>query len=160
MARKHSTAAACIALLAAPGVAQAATLATGDYLVYSYYQSTSATGGGTCLFPTGTTLSSVFYYPGAAKPGATAHTLINAATAQYVLVVKFPTTPASGVTHSSGKVTESFQPGGASITGTLSSNITVIDATSYTATTTYVFPGDGGGTCTSVVNDVAALSSK
>jgi hypothetical protein len=144
---------------AAMGVASAANLSKGVYGVSSYYVSATGSGGGTCIFPAGTYLSSEYAYPGANKTGATARTYVNSASGAYVFLTTYPTTPANGATMWSGNVTSTFLPGGTAATGTFSATIATVDTDSYVAKTTFNFPS-GSGTCTSVVQEVGVLQAK
>jgi hypothetical protein len=142
---------AWVAILALPHVAFGASAPdAGIYSVSSYVVSAVATNGGTCGAQQGDYLASYFYYPGPAQPGAVERHSINNQYGNAIQELRFPVTPAAGVTTWSGKYRGKRRPGSGSEVATFSTTFTFVDSHSFVGTTTYVYSVGEDSVCTTV----------
>jgi hypothetical protein len=141
--------AAC--LFAGATNAAAGTLTAGYYATYNFVVSASVSGSGTCLDGVGTAYDTEDYYPGPAKTGAKTRRQFNAKGVLEIQITTLPETPAAGATTWSGSYSSVFEPGGTKAPGTFSSTFTNTDGFSNIATTTLVYKVEGGGTCTTTI---------
>ena len=120
----------------------------GYYAVLHYVVSAKASGAGQCTDKPLHYFTSSYYYPGPGKPGATDWRPINTASYLGEFIAKFPVTPTAGVGHSSGSYTSTIEPAETVVSAAFTSDNTAFDAHSSTGVVTYVYPAEGGGTCT------------
>jgi hypothetical protein len=142
------------ALLAAGGFAGAAsatTLTVGHYASHQYVVSATVSGAGSCLDAAGSSYDSVFYYPGPGKTGAKEWRQFNAKGVLQIQIITLPATPAAGATTWKGDYSSVFEPSAVKSPGTFDASITVTDAFSDVATSTYVYKNSDGGTCTTEI---------
>jgi hypothetical protein len=150
------------AVFVSSSLAFAATTAPapGIYAVSTYVLSANATNGGACGTPQGYYLESHFYYPGPAQNGAVERHSINGPAGGEIQELDFPTTPGANVTAWAGDYTSITYPGGATGTGTFSTALTFVDADSFLATTTYVYPVGTNSVCTTVFQNTYIRTGK
>ena len=151
----------CVCTLAVPRVAfGAAPPGVGIYSVSSYVVSAVATNGGMCGAQQGDYLTSYFYYPGPAQPGAVERHSINNEYGNAIQELRFPVTPAAGVNTWSGKYRGTRRPGSGSEVATFSTTLTFVDTNSFVGTTTFVYSVGEDSTCTTVFQDTYIRTGK
>jgi hypothetical protein len=150
-----------VASLALPlSAAEPKAPAMGTYSVSSYVVSAAATNGGSCGAQQGDYLASYYYYPGPARTGAVERHSINGAQGNFIQELDFPATPAAKVDTWSGDYKSSRLPGGTPGGGTFSTTFTFVDAKSFLAVTTYVYPVGDDSVCTTVFQNTYIVTGK
>jgi hypothetical protein len=150
-----------LASFAVPQIAVGATApGVGIYVVSSYVVSAVATNGGMCGAPQGDYLSSYFFYPGRAKPGAMERHSINGPQGNFIQELDFPATPQANLETWSGDYRGTRFPGGTPQTGTFSTTFTFVDANSFLGTTTYTYAVGQDSVCTTVFQNTYIRTGK